>query len=167
MIDVWPATQRSCRAVPMSKHLLPPNKRTPVWHRVTTAVESGEFVLQVCKNCSAVQYPPRELCKDCLHDELQWEEISAEGTLISYTVLHASTNAFFREHLPHKVALVKLDCGPVLFAHLAYDEAKTGDKVTIINRRDLSGVGVFIAIVDSVDNQDQIICLNSILLSEK
>ena len=123
--------------------------------------------MQVCKNCSAVQYPPRELCKDCLHDELQWEEISAEGTLISYTVLHASTNAFFREHLPHQTALVKLDCGPVLIAHLAYDKAKTGDNVTVINRRDISGEGVFVALVDAVDEQKQLTRLNTLLMRDK
>ena len=150
----------------MGNHL-PPTKRTPVWHQVTAAAESGEFVLQVCNNCSAVQYPPRELCKDCLHDELQWEEISAEGTLISYTVLHASTNAFFREPLPHQAALVKLDCGPILITHLAYDEAKTGDIVTVINRRDISGEGVFVALVDAVDEQIQLTRLNTLLMRDK
>ncbi len=144
---------------------LPPTARTAVWRRITRAAESGAFILQVCRNCKAVQYPPRELCNDCLHDELEWEKISNRGTLISATVLHTSTNAFFREHLPHQVALVKLDCGPVLFTHLAHAEAKTGDRVYLLNRRDLSGEGVFIAVVETEAEEEQFRRLSSVLLS--
>jgi uncharacterized OB-fold protein len=145
---------------------LPPSARTTVWHTVTKAAQSGEFILQVCKHCDAVQYPPRELCKDCLEDKLEWEKVSAKGKLISYTALHASTNAFFREHLPRQIALLKLDCGPLIFAHMACDTAKTGDRVSIASRCDMSGEGVFIALLDSADEQAQLNQLKSVLLPD-
>lgn len=147
-------------------HELPPTARTSIWRKITEAAESGEFMLQVCKQCESVQYPPRELCGNCLHDALEWEKISAKGRLISHTELHASTNAFFREHLPLQVALVKLECGAILFVHIAHDEIKTGDAVTILNRRDVSGEGVFVAIIDASDEQIQLTRLNSILLQD-
>ena len=151
----------------MDNHnLLPPSGRTPIWRDITKAAETGEFRLQVCQHCQSVQYPPRELCKDCLYDELEWEKLSPEGEIISFTSLHASTNAFFREYLPRHLALVKLDCGPVLFTHAAYDDAKTGERVTIINKRDLSGEGVFISLKNSEDQQTQLSQLNTLLLED-
>ena len=151
----------------MNNHnVLPPGGRTPIWRHITKAAESGEFRLQVCQHCQSVQYPPRELCKDCLHDELEWQKLLPEGEIISYTSLHASTSAFFRENLPRQIALVKMDCGPVMFTHAAYDDAKTGDSVTITNKRDLSGEGVFISLKISEDKQRQLSNLSTILLQD-
>ncbi len=146
--------------------LLPPAARTPIWQRLSAAAKTGEFILQVCQHCNTVQYPPRELCKDCLHDELEWQQLSAQGELVCCTVLQASTNAFFREHGPCQVALVKLDCGPLLFAHMACSEAGIGERITVINRCDLSGEGVFIAIIDAVDKQKQLQQLKSLLSAD-
>jgi uncharacterized OB-fold protein len=149
----------------MDKHqAMPPLARTPLWRSISEAAEVGEFVLQVCKNCATIQYPPRELCRDCLHDELEWQDVASSGELVSHTFLHASTSAFFREHSPRQVALVKLDCGPVVFAHMAYAEARTGDRLAVLNKRDLSGEGVFIAIVETGDEQAQLAELNTLLL---
>lgn len=147
-------------------HELPPTARTPIWRTITKAAASGEFVLQVCQQCKAVQYPPRELCKECLHHELQWEKISPKGKLISYTELNASTNAFFRTHLPLQIALVKLDCGPVLFAHMIHKPAKNGDRISIRSTRDLSGEGVFIAVHDDGDEKTQLRGLDSFLIQD-
>lgn len=146
---------------------LPPAARTAVWQGINTAAESAEFVLQVCQHCKAIQYPPRELCKDCLEDGLEWKKVAATGKLISCTILHASTNAFFREHLPRRIALVKLDCGPILFAHLAYAGAKSGDRVYVLNRRDRSGAAVFIALVEAGGEQLQLTNLSTLLWPDK
>ena len=135
---------------------LPPAARTPVWQRLTVAARHGEFILQVCERCSRVQYPPREVCAVCLHDTLNWEPVSARGKLLSATTLHASTNAFFRAHLPRQVALVKLDCGPLIFAHMAEISADTGAALTLVTRQDRSGEAVFVALLDAVDAQQQL-----------
>jgi uncharacterized OB-fold protein len=149
-----------------NNYALPPSGRTPVWRHITKAAKSGDFVLQVCQACETVQYPPRELCKDCLQDKLEWQKLSPQGELISHTNLHASTNAFFREYLPRKIALIKMDCGPIIFAHIAYSDAKTGDRLTIISKRDLSGEGVFIALTDLIEANVQLDQLNKLLLQD-
>ena len=145
---------------------LPPTGRTPIWRHITKVAKSGDFVLQVCQACEKVQYPPRELCKDCLQDKLEWQKLSSHGELISHTRLHASTNAFFREHLPRQIALIKMDCGPIIFAHIAYPDAKTGDRLTIVSKRDLSGEGVFIALTDLIEANVQLAELNNLLLED-
>jgi uncharacterized OB-fold protein len=76
--------------------------------------------------------------------------------LISHTVLHASTNAFFRENVPRQIALVKLDAGALVFAHLACESAKTGDRAYLLNRIDLSGESVFVAIVEGIEEKLQL-----------
>ncbi|NKB36920.1 MAG: hypothetical protein GKR93_07070 [Gammaproteobacteria bacterium] len=130
----------------MTDKLLPPEKRTAVWKTIDHAARQGQFVLPVCEQCDAIQYPPREICHNCLHDGLQWQEITSAGEIIASTALNASTSAFFREHLPHPVALIKLDAGPLVYAHLARTELKTGDRVELVNRCDINGRGVFIAL---------------------
>jgi len=148
------------------QHTLPTAARTAVGKGINLAAESAEIVLQVCQHCKAMQYPPRELCKDCLHNELEWEQVVTSGKLISWTILHASTNTFFREHLPRQIALVKLDCGPTLFAHMACDNAKSGDRVYLLNRHDVSGAAVFIAIAEAGEEGAQLNKLSTLLLPD-
>ena len=40
------------------------------------------------------------------------------GELLAQTVLHHSNDLFFRERLPWRLGLIKLDCGPTVVAHL-------------------------------------------------
>ena len=41
---------------------LPPGARSRVALGLTAAAAEGRFELQVCVDCGAVQYPPREAC---------------------------------------------------------------------------------------------------------
>ena len=45
---------------------LPPGQRGRVALGMTAAAAEGRFELQVCEDCGAVQYPPREACHRCL-----------------------------------------------------------------------------------------------------
>ena len=138
----------------MSDILLPPQKRTSVWNTVTEAAARGEFILPVCTQCKSIQYPPREICKDCLSADLHWEQIPSVGVVIANTELQASTSAFFREHLPHAVVLVKLDCGPIIFAHSADSSLECEQRVRLLNRQDIGGSGIFIAVKENDSNAE-------------
>ena len=146
------------------QELMPPDSRTAIWQAISKAASSGEFILQVCGDCQSVQYPPRELCKNCLNDALEWKQVSNKGKLISQSVLHASTNAFFSENGPRQIALVKLDSDVVIFAHMAHAKAQPGDKIYLLNKPDLSGEGVFIAIIEGSDEKVQLDELKMLLL---
>jgi NAD(P)-dependent dehydrogenase (short-subunit alcohol dehydrogenase family)/uncharacterized OB-fold protein len=88
---------------------------------MTAAAAEGRFELQVCENCRAVQYPPREACHRCLAPRLTWRAQSGEGELLGTTTLHHSNDPFFRERLPWRLGLIRLDAGPSVIAHLHGD----------------------------------------------
>ena len=98
--------------------VLPPGARGRVALGMTAAAAEGRFELQVCQECSAVQYPPREACHRCLSPRLKWTPQSGEGRLLSTTTLHHSNDLFFRERLPWRLGLVHLDTGPTVMVHL-------------------------------------------------
>tara|TARA_R110002110_G_scaffold406421_1_gene626549 strand:+ start:399741 stop:400157 length:417 start_codon:yes stop_codon:yes gene_type:complete len=79
---------------------------------------TGSLQLQVCTGCGHVNYPSRELCGRCLADALQWQPVSDSGVVQSLTLLHYSLEADYSNHLPWPVGSIKLDCGPIAFAHL-------------------------------------------------
>ncbi|MDQ6627526.1 MAG: SDR family NAD(P)-dependent oxidoreductase [Pseudomonadota bacterium] len=121
----------------MTMPLMKPRRKNPVlrtrqmnlppWARgrtalgMTAAAAEGRFELQVCQRCRAVQYPPRDACHRCLSPELTWTAQSGAGELLSETVLHHSNDPFYRERLPWRLGLVRLDAGPTLIVHLHGD----------------------------------------------
>lgn len=123
---------------------LPPWARGRVALGMTAAAAEGRFALQVCKECGAIQYPPREACHQCLSSKLQWREQAGEGTLLSLTTLHHSNDLFFRERLPWRLGLVKLDNGPSLIVHLHGEVGEPPTRVKVGARLDRAGQAVLI-----------------------
>ncbi|MFM1856430.1 MAG: hypothetical protein RLZ83_1739 [Pseudomonadota bacterium] len=127
---------------------LPPWTRSRVAMGLTVAAAEGRFALQVCAECGAVQYPPREACHACVSARLQWRPQSGEGRLIAATTLHHSNDLFFRERLPWRLGLVHLDGGPSLMVHLHGDVRDAGQRVRVTARLDRAGRAVVIALPD-------------------
>ena len=100
---------------------LPPFARGRTALGMTAAAAEGRFELQVCRRCQAVQYPPRDACHRCLSPQLKWTPQAGEGELLSETVLHHSNDPFYRERLPWRLGLVRLDAGPTVIVHLHGD----------------------------------------------
>ncbi len=126
--------------------ILPPWTRSRVGLGMTSAAARGRFELQQCDGCGAVQYPPREMCSDCLGTELTWTEMSGRGQLISETLLHHAHDLYFRERMPWRLGYVKLEEGPSVVAHLHGDVPAPPTAVNVIARLDRAGRGVLIAI---------------------
>ena len=100
---------------------LPPWARGRIALGMTAAAAEGRFELQVCQRCQAVQYPPRDACHRCLSPQLKWTAQTGAGELLSETVLHHSNDPFYRERLPWRLGLVRLDVGPTVIVHLHGD----------------------------------------------
>lgn len=133
--------------------LLPPGTRSRAALGLTAAAALGRFELQVCEDCGAVQYPPREACGRCLSGKLRWRVQDGAGELLAVTSVHVSNDAFFRERTPWRVALVRLDCGPSVVAHLHQGCPPPPARVRIGARLDKAGQGVLIAFPeDEVSN---------------
>ena len=124
---------------------LPPGQRGRVALGMTAAAAEGRFELQVCDDCGAVQYPPREACHRCLSPALKWREQSGEGELLSQTTLAHSNDLFFRERLPWRLGLVRLDAGATLMLHLHGDVPDAPARVKVGARLDRAGQAVLIA----------------------
>lgn len=111
---------------------------------LAAAAAEGRFMLQVCEECGAIQYPPRDACSTCLSVDLGWKDIDPAGKLIAETTVRTSTNVYFRERTPWRVGTVQLDAGPSIICHVHGDVPKDA-RVRMINRLDKSGQGVLLA----------------------
>jgi len=108
----------------LRKRARPPKQRTPLGTAFNAANLPVALALQHCRDCGCVQYPPRELCSRCLGDALVWRPTSGSGRLVSSIELHHSLWEYFKRRLEEKpwpVASVRLDCGVIVFAHLALE----------------------------------------------
>jgi len=125
--------------------LLPPAIRSRTALGLTAAAAQGRFQLQVCANCAAVQYPPREICVACLGHALPWRDVPDGGTLIATTTVRISADPYFRERTPWRIGLVAMECGPVVIAHLPACVTQ-GDRVRLALKLDRAGQGVMVAL---------------------
>ncbi len=123
---------------------LPPWARGRVALGMTAAAAEGRFELQVCQECGAVQYPPRDACHRCLSPNLKWRPQSGEGMLLGHTTLHHSNDLFFRERLPWRLGLVQLDAGPSVLVHLHGEVGEAPAPVRVGARLDRAGQAVLI-----------------------
>lgn len=124
---------------------LPPGARSRKALGLTAAAAKGEFRLQTCQACGAVQYPPREVCRQCLSEQLTWQAVNPHGTLLATTTLHHSNDLYFRERLPWRVGTVLMEAGPSVVAHVHGDCAE-GERVKLALKLDRSGQAVLIAL---------------------
>jgi len=131
---------------------LPPAARSRVALGLTAAAALGRFELQQCRDCATVQYPPREACQKCLSVRLEWKAQAPDGELLAATVLHHSNDLFFRERLPWRLGLVKLDCGPTVVAHLHARVAAAPSRVIVAAKLDRAGQAVLVALPDKEAN---------------
>ncbi len=123
---------------------LPPGSRGRLALGITAAAAEGRFELQVCSDCAAVQYPPREACHRCLSPRLPWRGQTGEARLLGATTLHHSNDLFFRERLPWRLGLVQLDAGPSLIVHLHGEVGEAPARVKVGARLDRAGQAVLI-----------------------
>ena len=101
--------------------------------------------LQVCQSCGWVQYPNRQVCRECLDGELERQPVDDAGRMVSWTPLHASLDPWFAAQLPWPVASVKLNCGPVVLAHLIGEQPHVGQQLRVSCLQDPEGREVLVA----------------------
>ena len=119
----------------------PPGNRSREAQGLTAMAAVGRFALQICTDCGQVQYPPRQICGQCLGDDLPWRDLDPCGTLLAETKLHHANDLFFRDRVPWRLGVVGMDAGPSVVAHLAED-CRQGDRVKLSLNLDRSGHAV-------------------------
>ncbi|WP_299483683.1 SDR family NAD(P)-dependent oxidoreductase [uncultured Roseibium sp.] len=142
----------------------PPETRSRAALGLSAAAAEGRFALQVCQECFAVQYPPRDVCRACLSPELAWQDQSPSGTLLAETTVRTSTKLYFRDRTPWRMGSVQLDVGPVVLCHV-HGDCQSGSKVTLLNRLDAAGQGVLLAVpeerTDHMEDNPQLRALSA------
>lgn len=100
--------------------------------------DSGTLTLQCCEQCGHINYPSRELCGHCLADALTWRAVDANGTVQACVELHYSLEQDYASHLPWPVASIRLDCGPIVLAHLQ-PGVESGSAAKLVVVQDVAG----------------------------
>ncbi len=72
------------------------------------------LVLQRCRSCGKLQYPPEVCCVHCQAEEFDLAETSGRGVIYSYAVVERPLHAGFVNALPYIVVFVELNDQPGL-----------------------------------------------------
>ena len=104
------------------------------YSRFFIELQNKRFMATKCAGCEKVYTPPRPLCPDCLR-VTEWVELSGEGTVKTYSVLHFSpgSNAdVMALETPYTLVYVLLDGASTLFPHvLKAGEVTIGMRVRV------------------------------------
>lgn len=117
MYGAGTSQKREARGRPLPQ-LTPLSK--PFWDLAAQSI----FALQVCEDCGDARLPPSPVCPRCLSENQTWKPSSGRGTLESWADFHRAYWEGFKDELPYRVCLVRLDEGPIIISDLAGDPAK-------------------------------------------
>ncbi|MDB5812269.1 MAG: putative nucleic-acid-binding protein containing a Zn-ribbon [Betaproteobacteria bacterium] len=87
---------------------------TPYWD----AAREGRLVMPRCEDCGRYHFYPRTLCPHCSSPKLKWTDVSGDGEVYSFTVIHRAPSPAFATAVPYVVASVKLAEGPHLMTNV-------------------------------------------------
>ncbi|HOP47153.1 MAG TPA: Zn-ribbon domain-containing OB-fold protein [Desulfobacteraceae bacterium] len=80
-------------------------------------LEKGKVMATKCKDCGQIFFPPRADCCNCFTSNMDWQEVTGKGKLLSYSKLEYGPVGF-GDDLPYSIAL--LDFGDYkVFGRLA------------------------------------------------
>ncbi|MFW9984834.1 MAG: Zn-ribbon domain-containing OB-fold protein, partial [Candidatus Odinarchaeota archaeon] len=80
-------------------------------------INEGKLCAAQCPSCNELALPPRLFCPNCYSKTTNWTELSGEGTLRSFTVIHIAGTSYAND-VPYIVAIVELKEGPSVCARL-------------------------------------------------
>jgi hypothetical protein len=63
-------------------------------NRFVDELAAGRFMATVCKKCGKQYYPPLADCSNCMQSDMEWKQISNEGTLVTFTKIHVPPDHF-------------------------------------------------------------------------
>ncbi|MFQ6123555.1 MAG: glucose 1-dehydrogenase [Candidatus Heimdallarchaeota archaeon] len=83
--------------------------QSKVGNRFLEALKERKLKGTRCTRCNTLYFPPRAYCTaKCLTDEhIEWEELSGEGTILSFSEVHIPP-AGFERYTPYTVCVVNL-----------------------------------------------------------
>lgn len=92
----------------------------PFWE----ALQNKELMIQKCKECGHIQFPPGPVCTICLSEKREWIKCSGKATLWSKV-------GFWKQYLepysdtPYYVVLARLEEGPIITGRISKEDSST------------------------------------------
>jgi uncharacterized OB-fold protein len=109
----------------MTPPTTPPASLAPVPDPLTApfwaAAGRGRLVIQRCRDCGALRWPPLAGCPECRSRDATWDEVAPQGTIWSFVVYHRAFAAELTHEIPYTVVMVQLDDGPYLLGRFVED----------------------------------------------
>ena len=88
------------------------------------AVEERRLVVPRCTSCRLWIWQPKPVCPRCRTPDPDWIEVSGDGRVASWTVLHPPVLPVWADQLPFVVLLVELDEGVRMLGQLVGDDGE-------------------------------------------
>lgn len=83
----------------------PSSEDYPFWQ----ACQQQTLKIRHCQSCNTHFHPPMPACTHCGSMLVDWREVSGNGTLYTYTVVHHPAHPALKGHGPYNVSVVLLD----------------------------------------------------------
>ena len=100
-------------------------------------LKDGYLMASRCSSCGHEAFPPRADCPKCLSGDFEYQEISGEGTILTYTRIDAAP-AGFEDVAPFTIGVVDLKEQGRLLAWfgetIPEDEIEMGMPVQVVPR---------------------------------
>ncbi len=83
------------------------------WKGFWDGTAEGRFLLQSCKACGSIAYPPKLICSKCGADEFEWTPSKGKGKVYTFSVVYEYPPPRLQVDLtpPYVVAIVELEEG--------------------------------------------------------
>jgi uncharacterized protein len=98
----------------------PDRDTTPFWD----GTARKQLMVQHCQGCDRWIWKPRPLCPGCHSCTLAWEEISGQGEVASWIVVHPPVLPALASLTPYVTLLVELDVGVRMTGNLVDDHGR-------------------------------------------
>ncbi len=112
----------------------------PFWE----ACRNNRFLLHRCGCCDR-HYWPASRCIEHGDTAMAWVEVSGEGELYTYTVMHKVMSSAWKDKAPYVVGVVKLDQGPMFHTNVIEcppDQLQVGMRLQPLMLRQDNGMTV-------------------------
>ena len=87
----------------------PDDLSKPFWD----ACNEGRLIMQNCTACNRMQFPPQQACAACgSADNLEWREVSGNGKIHGYCVMHDSRLRLLQADQPFNIVIIELEDDP-------------------------------------------------------
>lgn len=90
-------------------------------HPYWDAARDGRLVAQRCQVCGRLRHPPRPMCPECQSLDFEIVDLSGDGVVYSYAILHHPRNPAFE--YPVLAALIDLEEGVRVLSNLVEIDA--------------------------------------------